>query len=338
MSMLRECGARLIREGICRHLLVRVGRGKEVLMEERMSTDALPLDENTLFDMASVTKIVCTTTLALLAMEQGRLSPEDQVSRFFVVPPAKSAMTVRHLLNHTMGIGHKSLVAADNTCDNIAAYILAIPSDVPIGSEVLYSCPGFVLLGKILEQVFDLPLNVAFDRYVAKPLGLASTGFLPDRGRAIVNANPTEAERGVVNDYNCRHLGGVAGNAGLFSTLSDMTRYVEWLQGRGEPLLSRDTFDAAVQNGTARLSASRALGFLYVDDRYRQTGGQFAEGSIGHCGHTGQSVFVDLRDGFYVIILSDATAAVTEKYGKGHYDKVMDMRHDLHAAIKADLN
>ena len=74
-----------------------------------------------------------------------------------------------------------------------------------------------------------------------------------------------------------------------------------------------------------------------MDDRYKQTGGLFAEGTIGHCGHTGQSVFVDYRSGLYVIILSDATISTVKKYGKEHYNEVMDMRARLHSAIKCDL-
>ena len=74
-----------------------------------------------------------------------------------------------------------------------------------------------------------------------------------------------------------------------------------------------------------------------MDDRYKQTGGLFAEGAIGHCGHTGQSVFVDYRTGLYVIILSDATIATVRKYGKERYDAVIDMREKLHMAIQRDL-
>ena len=76
---------------------------------------------------------------------------------------------------------------------------------------------------------------------------------------------------------------------------------------------------------------------LYVDDRYKQAGGLFSQGTIGHCGHTGQSVFVDYRSGLYVIILSDATVSTVRKYGKERYNEVMDMRSRLHAAIKQDM-
>ena len=245
-------------------------------------------------------------------------------------------MRIFHLLTHTMGIGHKSLNVAGNTQENIAASILEIPSDVPIGTEVRYSCPGFILLGKVLEKVYGESLNVLFERRVCQPLGLNDTGYLPrDKARAV-NANGSEELRGVVNDYNCRHLGGVAGNAGVFSTMRDMEKYAKILLA-GFPLVSKELFAEAKKNHTEGMGAARGLGYLYVDELYEQTGGLFPTGSFGHAGHTGQSVFVDPNSGLYVVILSDATRTVKCKYGQSRYEEVCAMRHDLHQAIKMDL-
>ena len=277
---------------------------------------------------------MATTSLALIAIDKGLLQLNDTVGKFY---PTEKGLTIKNLLTHTMGIGHKSLKKEGNTYENIAEKILDIPEDIPIGTDVLYSCPGFILLGKILEKIFCEPLNECFDKFVAAPLGLVNTSFLPQNKHNAVNANINESMRGVVNDYNCRYLGGVAGNAGLFSTISDVTKYVRFLQNRGRPLIEEKTFLSAVQNHTEGMSASRGLGFLYVDKRYEQTGGLFEDGAIGHCGHTGQSVFVDYRSGLYVIILSDATVSTVRKYGKVHIDEVKDMRTRLHKAIKCDL-
>lgn len=123
-------------------------------------------------------------------------------------------------------------------------------------------------------------------------------------------------------------------NAGVFSNMTDMTKYVQMLLRHGEPLVGREVFDKAVQNHTPNMNGSRGLGVLYVDESYSQTGDLFPAGSIGH---TGQSVFVDLKSGLYVIILSDATIAIVKKYGNQHYEEVMRMRQDIHNAIKADL-
>ena len=312
------------------HIAVRVGMWDKILYDAFRGD----VDENTLFDMASVTKIIATTTLALIAVDRGLLSVEDTVDKFFAT---SKEMTVKNLLTHTIGIGHKGLNKDGNTYENIAQKILEIPSDIPIGTDVQYSCPGFILLGKILEKIFGKPLNESFDEMVAQPLGLSKTCFLPEGGQRIVNANLDAEKCGIVNDYNCRFLGGVAGNAGLFSTLSDLDRYVKLLLNRGDPLIREETFALATRNYTSEMSESRGLGFLYVDDRYKQTGDLFADGAIGHCGHTGQSVFVDYRSGLYVIILSDATVSNVKKYGRSRYGDVKNMREALHHAIRQDL-
>ncbi|MBO5052221.1 MAG: beta-lactamase family protein [Clostridia bacterium] len=319
-----------VEKGILRQVAVRVGRGDGVLYD----TFRGGVDDAALFDMASVTKIMATTSLALIALDHGLISVNDPVAKFY---STDKPLTVEHLLTHTVGVGHKPLNKAGNTYANIAEKILEIPADIPIGTDVLYSCPGFILLGKILERVFGKPLNECFDELVAKPLGFENTSFLPKNRQRAVNSNLEEEKRGVVNDYNCQFLGGVAGNAGLFSCLSDVTNYVRLLQNRGAPLIGERTFMAAAENHTAGMSESRGLGFLYVDGRYTQTGGLFPDGAIGHCGHTGQSVFVDYRSGLYVIILSDATISTVKQYGVEHYDEVIKMRARIHAAIKQEL-
>lgn len=320
----------LISNGTVEHIAVRVGQGNHVICD----TYRGGVDETTLFDMASVTKIMVTTSLALIALDRGLLKLEDQVNQFY---STSKSFTIKNLLTHTIGIGHKSLNKEGNSYANIAEKILDIPSDIPIGTDVRYSCPGFILLGKILEKIFGMQLDHCFNELVAKPLGFENTSFLPSYRQNTVNSNLNVEKRGIVNDYNCQFLGGIAGNAGLFSNISDITKYVSFIQNRGKPLFSEETFLLAAHNHTAGMRESRGLGFLYVDDRYKQTGGLFSQGAIGHCGHTGQSVFVDYRSGLYVIILSDATVSTVRKYGNERYNEVMDMRARLHSAIKCDL-
>ena len=337
MNGLISCMDRIINEKTAQNLIVKVGIGDNVLCETMLSANDSVLTDETMFDMASVTKIVATTSLALIAMDRGLLSPDDKVSRFFPVPHDKAELTVRHLMTHTIGFGHKSLLPSNGIYSEIQDFILRIPSDIPIGSNVRYSCPGFILLGRILEKIFEKALDQIFLSHVAKPLEMCSTCFLPPIDRSFVNSNLPDNELGTVNDYNARYLGGICGNAGLFSNLCDMTKYVKMLLSRGAPLFSADIFKMATKNYTAGMKESRALGFVYVDEHYMQTGGLFPVGSIGHLGHTGQSVFADPLSGLYVIVLSDATISTVKKYGVKKYDEVIHMRHDLHAAIKSDL-
>lgn len=334
MTNLDFCIERLIRERSIRNIAVKVGKNERVLFEDYRSVNTV-IDEKTLFDMASVTKILATTSLCLIALDKGFLSLDDKLSKFFEY--AKDNRTVFNLLTHTIGIGHKALNKHGNTYDNIAGYILKIPCDIPVGSNVLYSCPGFIVLGNILEKVFEKPLDILFDEFVCKPLGMDSTCFCPQNKENIVNSNLDETKVGIVNDYNCQFLGGIAGNAGVFSNMKDMTIYAQHLLQKGTPIISEKIFEKAIQNYTTGMDESRGLGYLYVDERYSQTGKLFPVGSIGHCGHTGQSVFVDHQSGLYVIILSDATISTVEKYGKENYNEVMQMRADIHNAIKLDL-
>ena len=326
---LTECLDRLLDEGLVSNIAVRVGRFDTVLADVYRSADR-KIDENTRFDMASVTKVMATTPLALMALEQGAFTLDTPVSAFF---RDARRLTIRHLLTHTIGIGHKPLNLAGNTYDNIADHILSIPADIPAGTDVLYSCPGFILLGKILEQIYGRRLDVLFMERIAAPLKLTRSRFLPGDDSNTVNSNVSDAEIGLVNDYNCRFLGGVAGNAGLFSCIADAEKYVRALLNGGAPLLKRETLAAAFRNYTPTMSESRALGFVYVDEKYAQTGRLFPAGSIGHCGHTGQSIFFDPKSGLYALILSDATRATVVKYGGERYDLVMDMRARIHNAL-----
>lgn len=318
-------------------LAVRIGFGNEIWWEYYKSSEQT-LTTQTLFDMASVTKITVTTPLILIALDRGLIALDTKVSDFWPVPTDKKDLSVWHLLTHTLGYGHQKLFEPDLEYSMVQELILSYPCESAPGTETRYSCPGFILLGRIAEELYHERLDKAFSHYVAEPLGMNFSTFRPDPANTV-NSNRTPESRGLVNDYNSRFLGGICGNAGLFSNMEDMTRYVHMLLNHGAPLISRKTFNIATQNHTPQMSESRGLGFVYVDERYPQTGGLFPTGSIGHCGHTGQSVFVHPNSGKYVIVLSDATIQAVHQYGprSQYYDFVMKMRNEIHSAIRQDL-
>lgn len=326
----------LIADKAVQNIFIRVGRGDEIIRDVCRSSSA-SINADTLFDVASLTKIVATLPLFLIAIDKGLVGLDEKVSKFFSLKGEKEELTLRHLITHTMGIGHKSLRLPEVTYENVGDHILSIPCDIPIGSDVLYSCPAYILTGKILEKIFGEPLDVLFNRLIKVPLSMTSAGFHPQSVINAVNSNPNVSELGVVNDYNCRHLGGVAGNAGLFASVNDLTAYVRCIINGGSPLISREMLDLATTNQTPTAHESRGLGFVYVDEKYSQTGDLFPHGSIGHCGHTGQSLFINRKSGVYVIILSDATLSNVKKYGHENYSEVIKMRRNIHNAIKRDL-
>lgn len=202
-----DCIEKYILQKHLNNIAIRIGIGNRVIADVFKSTEQ-NIDTKTLFDMASVTKIMATTTLCLVALDKGCVKLNDTVSSYFEVPHDKEKLTIEHLLTHTIGIGHKSLNVFGNNYNNIAQYILSIPLDVSIGSDVLYSCPGYILLGKILEKVFGKRLDELFLEFVANPLKMEYSSFCPDINNQFVNSNLPEDEFGIVNDYNCRFLGG----------------------------------------------------------------------------------------------------------------------------------
>ena len=327
----------LLAEKNVNNIAIKIGKGDRVIYETYMSNDR-EINEETLFDMASVTKVLAPTSVALIALDKGLLKLDTKVSEFFPCGEDKKDLTIKHLLTHTGGIGWERLFEQEDVKKiDIPDFILNMQSNFAMDKRVAYSCLGYILLGKVLEKVYNKPLDILFNELVCQPLGMSKTGFCPKDTDNIINHNLTDDLLGIVNDRNSRCLGGVAGNAGVFSNIKDMTLYAKMMANNGKPILSSEMFNIASQNHTSNMSESRALGFLYVDERYQQTAGLFPAGSIGHCGHTGQSVFVDINTGLYVIILSDATISIIKKCGSDIYGRVMKMRADIHNAIKLDL-
>ena len=325
-------------EKLLSNVAVKIGRASEVYSEIYRSENG-EINENTLFDMASVTKVMSTTLLALIAIDEGLFSYNTFVRDIFTETPEHfKDLKISHLLTHTIGIGYRNLCELQNNYENIHNYILNLKGN-PIGIDVEYSCPAFILLGKIIENIYKKRLDLLFDKKIAKPLNLNNTCYNPlKKGfNDFVNSNISDTNIGIVNDNNCRFLGGVAGNAGLFSCMKDVTVFVKMLLNDGESLITKETLNSAFKNYTPNMSESRGMGFLCSDDRYSQTGKLFNENSFGHCGHTGQSVFFNIETGLYVIILSDATVCTIKKYGEEKYGDVIKFREEIHNAIKNDL-
>jgi len=295
------------------------------------------LTDTTLVDMMSVTKVLATTPLCLIALSEGKLRLTDTLGDLFSGAPEHLApVTVQQLLTHTSGLRHSFLPMDGAPYDHGRALaeqwkkkLFSAP-----GESCVYACNNMLLLAFALEEIYGEPLNALFDRRVAKPLGLVNTHFLCDKDTDRILCTRQEGDN-LCDDPSARRLCGVAGNAGIFSCMRDMERYAQSLLGGLAELLPVDVFAAAKQNYTAHLEAARGLGYLYVDDRYPQTGRLFSNGSIGHCGHSGQSVFVDFEKQMYVVALSNTT--LYSACRGGTYADTERFREELHNAIADDL-
>ena len=329
-----------------------VGRGNDVYLQESIGFRSLfpekePLEADTLFDMASLSKVLATTMVTLRFLEEGRLLLSDALSRFFSpeelegAPEGRSSVTVFHLMTHTSGITpHIPLwreIPADQVgtpefSSLVAHTILRSAPFCGVGEQVHYSCMGYILLQQILERISGKRLDVLAREYVYNPLVMSSTGYLPfgsNENKPVCNAATTELSplhgyyiRGHVHDENAHFLGGVSGNAGLFTTLSDAVRFAQMLSLRGEypddtgkRFLSRRTFDLAVTDFTLGKNESRGLGFQLRPPlpALSAAGDLFAYGSFGHTGFTGTSLYVDAETGIWAVLLTNAVHFGREK-------------------------
>lgn len=297
-----------------------IGCGHEILYERcfgRLSydEDAPVVTPETLYDMASVTKILCTTMLCLQALGEGRIYLRDPISLYFPEAPAdKRDITLFQLLTHTSGIDpHFYLWDYVDGKEHPAEVILNHPLMYRPGTEVRYSCMGFILLGKILEKIYDAPIDELFQRRVAVPLGLDKTGYCPADSQNIA---PTEYDadarllQGRVHDENARFQNGVSANAGIFSNLTDMEVFVETLAcggtaPNGIELIPPRCLEKAIVNYTKGMAENRGLGFKLYGGSANFMGDLFPDAAFGHTGYTGTGFAVDPETGFYIILLAN---------------------------------
>lgn len=293
-----------------------VGRGRELYFKGYGGNRALypqehSLTESTLFDMASLTKLIGTSMLALRAVEDGRLSLTDTVGDFFEAPQEKKNISVFDLMTHTSGIpAFFTMWRMDVSPSDAPSVILEYPLAAERGERVIYSCMGYILLGKILEKVYGSSLDEAVKSEVLTPLGMRDTCYCPPKDRICASTEKKEGSSdyicGEVHDENARFLGGVSGNAGLFSTLDDVIKFASMLSLRGKGLLEKETFDIAVTDYTGGFSdLSRGLGFQLFNGNLYPGGTKMSVGSYGHSGFTGTYLYVDRESGVFCIFLSN---------------------------------
>jgi len=305
-----------LREGIAPGLSAAVlVRGAEAHASRHGLAQAVPsrreLGERDLFDIASLTKVVATTSIAARMVDRGELGPDDPAARWLpaLASGEKREITVRHLLAHASGLpAWLPLHASARGREAVLAATLAAPLEARPGSRAVYSDLGFIALGALLESAAGAPLHAIFAAEVAGQLGLAETCF-PSAGgdasageRSFVAARRT-AERGPicgeVDDDNAWAMGGVAGHAGLFSTARDVARlgqaWLDALAGRSAWLGPATAAAFARRDPTP--GSGRALGWDTPSREGSALGarlGRGPRGALGHLGFTGTSLWIDL--------------------------------------------
>jgi CubicO group peptidase (beta-lactamase class C family) len=281
--------------------------------------------DSTLYDLASVTKVVATTTALMLLVDRGKIRLEASVATY--VPefhgPGTAAITVRHLLTHTSGL-RPTLPLYREAADSAAALglVFAATPIVPPGTRVIYSDLNAILLGEIVRRAAAEPLDAFAAREIFTPLGLRQTLFRPPP-RLRRRIAPTGVWRGhpvagVVNDQNAVRLGGVAGHAGLFASARDLARFAQFiLRGGtlpdGRRLVRAETVRLFTTKAAdfGRGSEARALGWQAVPtgERTSSAGLLFGPRSYGHTGWTGTSLWIDPDRGLFVALLTNRAYA-----------------------------
>lgn len=310
---------RAVRDHIVPGAVAMIGRGSEVthlsVVGQQLITGGtrLPMRANTLFDMASVTKVMVTLPLVLSLIEEGRLTLEDRVQDYLPEFQGidKDSVTVSQLLTHTAGlVAHREYFLYLTGYSSILEAAMIEPLAYTPGTKIIYSDLGYMLLGEIVQRVTTKTLHKAVEDRVFLRLGMLETGYRPleslrSRIAATEIMKDGRAKIGIVHDDNTEAMGGESGHAGLFSTVSDVMRYVtEWAQPSGK-LLSLATITSSLALRTNGLNGCRALGWVLRGDAHDVLSNSWPATSASHTGYTGTSIAFDLESHYWAILLTN---------------------------------
>jgi len=276
------------------------------------------MTEDTIFDAASLTKVLATTPSIMQLIEQSKIELDAPVCRYLpeFTGPGRENITVRHLLTHTSGLpGGLPPLPPWTGREKALTLACTVRLQSTPGTAFRYSDINFILLGELVRTVSGESLDVYCKTHVFEPLQMKDTGFLPAEAlRARIAPTETDAEgkmlRGIVHDPTSRRMGGVAGHAGLFTTVSDVSRYARMLLGRGEldgvRILQPETVDLMTHvQSLSGVPDRRGLGWD-IDSPYAgPRGTHFPIGSYGHTGWTGGALWIDPFSKTFMIFLTN---------------------------------
>ncbi len=275
------------------------------------------MTEDTVFDAASLTKVVACTPAVMLLVERGQVKLDAPVKTYLpeFTGDGRDEITVRQLMTHVSGLPPDVETRSDWRGQAEAVRkACAMKLQSQPGTVFKYSDINFFLLGEIVQRVSGTPLEVFVRREIFQPLKMTDSGYLPPKEK-LFRIAPTEVVggvpyRGVVHDPTARHMGGVAGHAGLFLTAYDLARYARMLLNGGElhgaRILRPETVKLMTSVQTpSEIAAQRGLGWDIATSYSGPRGKVFPIGSYGHTGWTGGSLWIDPASNTFVIFLSN---------------------------------
>ena len=285
----------------------------EAFGNRMIEPDVKPMHRGTIFDIASLTKPMVISTLVLRLVESGDIELRSPV-RDCLPDFSRPEVTVHHLLTHTSGLpAWRPLYLDTASKDRVVKHLGQMPLEQPPGAKVEYSCRGHILLGSLIERAAGKPLDSLADEQVFQPLGMSRTRYNPpeswrDRIAATEDSNSFEKRMadhrrydwregvnvGAVHDENAHYLGGVSGNAGLFSTAEDVSKYCRMIVGGGDGVLTENDVAQMAAIQTKGLNESRSVGWIIMED-----------GSLYHTGFTGTSIRINLECRSFAVLLTN---------------------------------
>jgi len=315
----------------CPGAVVLVGRHGKVVYRKAYGNRAVvpapePMTADTVFDLASLTKVVATATSVLTLVEDGKVRLQDRVARhipeFASGGGARDQVTVEELLTHRAGLVPDDPMALyTGSREEIFERKYRQPLANPPGARFVYSDVGFEVLGELVRRVSGLPLDEYAKKRVFQPLGMKDTGFLPLSPSSPSKKSPLsslllsriaptekingEIRRGAVHDPRAYALGGVAGHAGLFSTADDLARFCTAMLKGGGGVLSPAGVASTMRPRFYGDGVLRGLGWDVGSSYSTNRGDLFPLGSVGHTGWTGTSMWLDPATDTFVILLTN---------------------------------
>lgn len=273
---------------------------------------------DTVFDLASVSKVIATTSMATVLYERGLLDLDAPVvgvlPEFAGDDARRREINFRMLLAHSSGLpAHEKLYLSATTKEELIEAAMRVPLKTEPGTRAEYSDIGFIVLGVALERIAEEPLDRFCRREILGPLGMTNTGFNPPLSLRV-GIPPTADDRsfrkriiqGEVYDENASVMGGVAPHAGLFATASDVAKFAQAMLAGGAPVFRSETVALFTRRETAFAGSSRALGWD-TPSNPSQSGKYFSPASFGHLGYTGTSLWIDPQRELSVTLLTNRT-------------------------------
>ena len=310
-----------IAEGITPGAVLLVGQGDRILHHRAYGDRSVlpsraPMHPDTIFDCASLTKVVVTTPAILMLIEEGRLRLGDRVTTYLPeFQGGDSPITVRDLLTHSSGL--RPDLDLEPVWSGYETALLLAYHEVPIakpGERFIYSDINFILLGEIVRKVSGMPLDKFAQERIFEPLGMRDSLFLPSVD-LLERIAPTEKLpsgmllHGMVHDPTTRYMGGVSGHAGMFSTAADLGRFCRMMLKRGRldgaRILSPLGVAAITRTQSPDGLPERGLGWDIDSPFASNRGDLFPPGSYGHTGYTGTSLWLDPSTNAYVVLMTN---------------------------------